>query len=1123
MTDPDPDPDLKPDAAPKSRTIPRQLHPLRLLVGKVVMLSLLLAVLGLGLMALTGRSISVPAWVVTRLETRVNTALGGQGRLEVGGVDLLVDADWVPNVRLRDVVVANQRGEPVLSLPDLRLSLAKSALLERRLQLQSLRISGASLTLRRGEDGTIRLDMANRQPAAATPLPIRAIGPGSLPDVLGAIDRAFALPALAGIETIEADGLTVTLDDARAGRVWRATEGRMTLLQTPSEISINVDVAMPGAGAAAAGVSVAFSMIKGTRVASLVASITDLASGDIATQSAALAWMGLLDAPISGTLRADVAKDGHLGPLNGTLEIGAGQLRPGDVGAPVELKGGRVAFAYDPDLARVDFSEVALDSRALRIRASGHAYLVDLQAGLPQTLVAQVELSDVAVDPEGLFEAPVRFTQGALDLRLRLEPFSLSIGQLVLIEDARRIEARGEIGATSAGWQVSLDMALNEIAHDRLLALWPVGLVPLTRAWLVENVQTGLLFDVNAALRLQPGTEPRLSLGYEFSNADVRFLKTLPPITESTGYSTIEGNQFTLVIDKGVVTAAKGGRIDVAGSVFRVPDITVKPPPATISLRTDSTITAALSLLDEPPFGFLTKAEQPVDLAEGRAKMVAEIGLTLTQKVLPGDVNYRVQGQLLNVRTDIAVPGRLIEAAEMALQADPQGMQIAGPGTIDGVPFTATYSQGFGAEALGKARIEGSVELSQLFVDAFRIGLPKGTVTGNGLGRIVIEMARGTAAQFSLTSTLAGVGLKIPALGWSKSRNATGRLEVAGRLGTPPAVDRLSLDVAGLKAAGRVVLKADGGLDRAVFSRVRVGGWLDSPVTLTGQGGTRPVAVAVTGGSIDLRRSTFGGSGGGESGPMAVQLQRLVISEGIALTDFRGRFTGRGGFNGSFTGLVNGQSPISGTVAPKGDRSAFRLQSQNAGDVFRAAGVFDRGRGGLMDLILTPTGTSGNYRGRLTISDARVRQAPALAELLSAISVIGLLQQLNGDGIVFDSVESDFLLTPTAIEVSQGSAIGPSMGVTMAGLYQLGSKQMRMQGVISPIYLLNGIGEIFTRRGEGLFGFNYRLNGTPSDPQVQVNPLSILTPGMFRDLFRAPPPTLATTPDTSPQPVPETN
>ena len=99
-------------------------------------------------------------------------------------------------------------------------------------------------------------------------------------------------------------------------------------------------------------------------------------------------------------------------------------------------------------------------------------------------------------------------------------------------------------------------------------------------------------------------------------------------------------------------------------------------------------------------------------------------------------------------------------------------------------------------------------------------------------------------------------------------------------------------------------------------------------------------------------------------------------------------------------------------------------------------------------------------------------------------------------------------MTPNAIDVQKGSAVGASMGVSLQGLYHSDTSTLDMSGVVSPIYLLNGIGSILTRKGEGLFGFAYRLKGTADAPDVQVNPLSILTPGMFRDLFRAPPPTL---------------
>jgi hypothetical protein len=80
-----------------------------------------------------------------------------------------------------------------------------------------------------------------------------------------------------------------------------------------------------------------------------------------------------------------------------------------------------------------------------------------------------------------------------------------------------------------------------------------------------------------------------------------------------------------------------------------------------------------------------------------------------------------------------------------------------------------------------------------------------------------------------------------------------------------------------------------------------------------------------------------------------------------------------------------------------------------------------------------------------------------------------------------------------------------------------------MQGVISPLFFLNGIGSILTRKGEGLIGFNYALRGPAKSPKVSVNPLSAFTPGMFREIFRAPPPKLPEVEGAAPDTTPQTN
>jgi hypothetical protein len=212
---------------------------------------------------------------------------------------------------------------------------------------------------------------------------------------------------------------------------------------------------------------------------------------------------------------------------------------------------------------------------------------------------------------------------------------------------------------------------------------------------------------------------------------------------------------------------------------------------------------------------------------------------------------------------------------------------------------------------------------------------------------------------------------------------------------------------------------------------------------------------------------------------------------------------------------------------PQDGRSAFHIKSDNAGGVMSSAGLLKQARKGKMDLILTPAPEKGSYKGKLSIDNLRIKDAPAMAALLNAISVIGILEQLQGDGLYFSRVDADFVLQPTRVTVLSGSATGASLGISMDGYYFMESGIMDMQGVFSPLYLVNSVGGVFTRRGEGLIGFNYRLKGPAASPKVTVNPLSVLTPGMFRDLFRRKPPkvqydTGATEGETPPTPTQET-
>ncbi|MFV0491924.1 MAG: DUF3971 domain-containing protein [Pseudorhodobacter sp.] len=1112
------------DAPAKAAVIPpvatrrrktRSLWRMPLIVVPLLFLLAILALLG-GLAA-TGRPVPLPVWAVAEVETRMNRALvaaTGQQEaaavLSLGGVVLRVDQDLIPRLLLEDLRLLRGDGEPVAVIPEARFSFDLESALDGRLRLRTMRLVGPRFLLRRQQDG--RFDIALGPGMTARPVQ-------GFAGLIDATVAAFQHRALSQLSRIDAEAMTFTFDDRQAGRIWEMGDGRLTLANRPGDLALQMGVSLQGGGTGAARADLTLVANKADSAARMTATVDGVAAADIAAQAPPLTFLSVLDAPISGQISSALDSAGGFSELEATLSLGSGALRPTEATPAVPFDTAQMVLGYEPEHERLDLRELNVQSAALSLRASGHADLPGARTGLPRELLGQIDIAALTIDPEGLFEAPVNLEQGAIDLRIRLDPFTVDIGQIALIADDQPIRARGRVAARPDGWAVAMDLAAGQVAHDRLLALWPARLAPRARKWVADNVIQGEVFNARGALRLRPGKAPDLMLGYEYRGADVQYLKTLPPIRDGQGHAVIEGRSYTMVMPRGKIAARTGGTVDIAGSVFHVANIRQKPAQADISLQLDGSLTSVLSLLDEPPFQFLQKSGQPVKLGEGHARAQVKLRMPLRKGVKLPDVKLRVTGAVTGFRSEVLAQGRLIASDHLALTATNAGMEITGQGLLQDVPFDITYSKLFTPEEKGRSRIDGRITLSRANTEKLGIALPEGLVSGQGPAQVSLALNRGEAPKLHLSSTLEGLGMAIPALGWSKGQGGTGNLEMDVTLGKPASVERLDLQAAGFSAKGTISLAADGALERARFSSLKLGGWLDAEAELQGRGKGRAPAVAVTGGRIDIRglpRRPQRGSSGTQS-PLQLALDELAVTDAIRLTGFRATLApGQGGISGEFTGRVNGGVPVRGTLVPAPNGSAVRIRSNDAGGVFSSARIFPNARGGSFDLMLNPLPGRGEYDGSLKMTNISIRNMPVLAEILSAVSIVGLLEQMGGSGLLFSEADATFRLTPDAIRITSGAAMGASMGVSLDGIYYNNGGRLNMQGVISPIYLLNGIGSILTRRGEGLFGFNYSVTGTTKDPDVSVNPLSILTPGMFRDIFRSPPP--GPTPRRTPEP-----
>lgn len=1066
------------------------------------LLSFAAAVVMVGVVMIMGRSVALPDWAATQVEAQINAQIDGPG-LEIAGVRVgLLEDQLRPTVELQGVRLRSAPSMPLMALPRLQVQVDTSELLQGRIALETLRIDDARVNLTRNADGQFAF-------AVGSDLAEGDLQANSVAQAIKMVDTLFADPALRELEEVIISGVTLTLDDRRAGQTYSIRDGQLRLTNAEAFIGLEVTFNLAMDGAEPAQLVLSADKAKGAGGGRFEAEFSQLRMRDVAAQVSTLNFLSLLDAPVDGRLTTEFGAQGELVSFAGGLNVGQGFIQPAPQAKPLPLNSAQTSVRFSSATGRLHLEGLAVDAPELRLTGQGHADLQDFVAGIPETLLMQIRLADIRLDPEGIFETPVRFSEGQADLRYRPNDLTLDLGQLVLRRDDTEIVADGNVSIDDAGWNASVDAQLAQISQGDLLALWPTSAVRGTRNWLTRNVRAGDLKNAAAAIRVRPGAPPDAAVTFDFENAAVRYMKTLPQVEAGRGYVTIAKNEMTLALHEGFVTAPNGERLDMAGSVMQIPDVDQRMPDAEIALRARGPVTAALALLDEPPFEFISKSGLSTQVAQGEADVTAKLFLPLARKLKVKDVRYDVRAELRNVRSDQLVPDRVITADALTLTAGDGTLAIAGAASLDTVPITVAWQRALGPGSSDASQVNGTVELSPAALEAFAIGLPDGSVTGRGLGRFTLDLEKGAPPRLELTSNLRGIGLRIDALGWRKPAGQTGALRLAATLGPQPAVRSLEVSGAGLSAKGSVSLRPGGGLDRAVFNPLRMDGRLNSRVEVVGRGPGVPVQLNVQGGSIDIRAFGVGsGQSGSQRGPsLDLALDSLVVADGIRIDNFRGRFRNDRGLDGAFSGNVNGQTAVNGVVVPQERGLAVRVASADGGGVMRSTGLFRNARGGEMNLVLQPTGRPGEFNGQLSVANTRIKDAPALADLLSALSVIGLLEQLSGDGILFSEVEAYFTLSAGGVRLRESRAVGPSLGITMDGVYSNTQRRMQMQGVVSPVYLLNRpLGFLFSKRGEGLFGFNYTLAGSADAPKVGVNPLSVFTPGRFREIFRRAPP-----------------
>ncbi len=117
--------------------------------------------------------------------------------------------------------------------------------------------------------------------------------------------------------------------------------------------------------------------------------------------------------------------------------------------------------------------------------------------------------------------------------------------------------------------------------------------------------------------------------------------------------------------------------------------------------------------------------------------------------------------------------------------------------------------------------------------------------------------------------------------------------------------------------------------------------------------------------------------------------------------------------------------------------------------------------------------------------------------------------KLERQKIFFNQLRVPFSVGSGQLVLHKSIITGPSLGATMRGKIDFDRGIVQLAGTYVPLYGINGmfngiplIGDILDG---GLLGITFTVQGPLKNPQVGANPASLLTPGIFRQIFETDP------------------
>lgn len=693
--------------------------------------------------------------------------------------------------------------------------------------------------------------------------------------------------------------------------------------------------------------------------------------------------------------------------------------------------------------------------------------------------------------------------------------------------------------------KLTLNAKVEKLETSKLTDYWPRYFGDSAWEWCRESMYDGYIkngdFNFNFAYdnKAKSFGFTGLDGSADVDGITIFYLKGMPVVSDAKGKAQFSTSRIYIDIAQG-----KSDGVMLNGGIVDLYDLNKEDNFLKLKLNAVGSIADILKLIDHDPLNYPTSAGLSPDTIKGTGEVDLGLDLELRNDLAPSDVKVDVKATLHDVEINDIIKDRALEAKTLDLTLDNQKMEISGVANIDGQPINLQWFESFDEHKSYRRRYSLGFNFDQNLMDKIGVdfsALKPPFIIGSIPSKAVITVGKDDVMNIDAHGQLRGTVIDYGFLGFAKTSGENGEISAQLQIkdGKLLKISSFELSKPDFKLNGEAYVDNKNRINKVNISSIK-GPYTNASAKIDiAYEPKQKIKITVSGSSYDL--SPFFADFNGDDSEaendhtqrsrkddmwdnipdtdVSIAVDKLWTATNIYTSSFAGRAKILNKTGVEEMHLVGSFKPQ--TVSKKSALPHFKLDyvprsnkeyllsidSNDAGSTLKFLRIYDYLKGGNLT-IEAKQGSNKAMIGHAKARNFNLTKTGVLVKLLTLASFTGIVDMLSGEGITFTHFDAPFEYKDDVLKLKGAKVFGNVLGISASGSYDSWNKSLDFKGMVAPAYGLNSllgkipvVGSLLSGRDGTIFAADYDITGNLSDPDININPLSALSPNSIKELW----------------------